>query len=167
VVAGGSTRRQARERALGLLYEAETKGRSARGVVDEQPVPPDAFATDVVLGVEDHLTEIDGLLRRFSRGWSLERMPIIDLLLLRMGSYELLRRPDVPMPAVISEAVELAKRFSTEDSSRFVNGVLARVADAVRGAGAPADGDRAGHDPAGHDPAGHDGGSGDAGTSAR
>jgi N utilization substance protein B len=135
MAAGASTRRQARERALGLLYEADSKGRTVREVVDGQPVPPDAFASDVALGVEDNLVQIDELLRRYARGWSLERMPVVDRLLLRMGSYELLQRHDVPMPAVISEAVELAKRFSTEDSSRFVNGVLARVADEVRAPG--------------------------------
>jgi N utilization substance protein B len=127
-----STRRQARERALGLLYEAVSKGRSARSVLDDQPVEPDPFAVDVATGVDEHQADIDQLIRRFARGWTLERMPVIDRLLLRMGSYELLERPDVPTAAVISEAVELAKRFSTDDSSRFVNGVLARIADEVR-----------------------------------
>ena len=129
---GASTRRQARERALSLLYEAESKGQPARAVVDAQPAPPDAFAVDVVVGVESNAGEIDGLIRRFSRGWTPERMPVLDRLVLQMGSYELLCRPDVPVPAVISEAVELAKRFSTDDSSRFVNGVLARIAEEVR-----------------------------------
>jgi N utilization substance protein B len=130
--AGASTRRQARERALGLLYEAETKGQSPQAVVDAQPAPPDPFAVDVAVGVAANAGEIDGLIRRFSRGWTPERMPVLDRLVLQMGSYELLRRRDVPVPAVISEAVELAKRFSTDDSSRFVNGVLARIAEEVR-----------------------------------
>jgi N utilization substance protein B len=135
----GSTRRQARERALGLLYEADAKQRPAGAVVDDQPAPPDPFAVDVAVGVETHREQIDGLIRRFARGWSLERMPTVDRLLLQMGSYELLHRADVPTGAVISEAVELAKRFSTEDSSRFVNGVLARIAEEVRaGPGATA-----------------------------
>jgi N utilization substance protein B len=114
------------------LYEAVAKGRSARSILDDQLVEPDPFAVDVATGVEDHQGDIDGLIRRFARGWTLERMPVIDRLLLRMGSYELMQRPDVPTAAVISEAVELAKRFSTDDSSRFVNGVLARIADEVR-----------------------------------
>lgn len=130
--AGGSTRRQSRERALGLLYEAETKGEAAQAVVDAQPARPDDFAVDVAVGVAAHAAEIDGLIRRFARGWTPERMPVVDRLLLQMGSYELLCRRDVPVPAVISEAVELAKRFSTDDSSRFVNGVLARIAEEVR-----------------------------------
>jgi N utilization substance protein B len=114
------------------LYEAVAKGRSARSILDDQLVEPDPFAVDVATGVEDHQGDIDELIRRFARGWTLERMPVIDRLLLRMGSYELMQRPDVPTAAVISEAVELAKRFSTDDSSRFVNGVLARIADEVR-----------------------------------
>jgi transcription antitermination protein NusB len=128
----GATRRQARERALGLLYEAGAKSLAAALVVDDQPIVPDPFAVDIVNGVDRHRAEIDGLISRFARGWSLERMPVVDRLLLEMGSYELLHRPDVPTGAVISEAVELAKRFSTEDSSRFVNGVLGRIAEEVR-----------------------------------
>ena len=137
----GATRRQARERALELLYEASAKGLAAPLVVDAQPTVPDAFAVDIVNGVDRHRSEIDGLISRFARGWSLARMPVVDRLLLEMGGYELLHRPDVPTGAVISEAVELAKRFSTEDSSRFVNGVLGRIAEEVREPGrAPARG---------------------------
>ena len=72
------------------------------------------------------------LISRFARGWTLDRMPVIDRAVLRMGAFELLHRPDVPTGAVISEAVELAKRYSTDDSGRFVNGVLASIAAAVR-----------------------------------
>ena len=68
------------------------------------------------------------MLTRFSKGWRLERMPMIDRLLLRMATFELLHRSDVPGPVAISEAVELAKQYSTEDSGRFVNGVLAAIA---------------------------------------
>ena len=113
----GATRRQARERALELLYEASAKSVEAPSVVDAQPTVPDAFAVDVANGVEEHRAEIDGLIGRFARGWSLERMPVVDRLLLEMGTYELLHRPDVPTGAVISEAVELAKQFSTEAGS--------------------------------------------------
>lgn len=127
-----STRREARERALGLLYEAETKGVSVAGVLAELPVAPDAYAVDVAAGVHDELAAIDELLGRYARDWKIERMPVIDRALLRMAIFELLHRPDVPTGAVISEAVELAKEYSTDDSGRFVNGVLARIADEVR-----------------------------------
>ena len=126
------TRREARERALGLLYEADAKGIDVREVLAELPVPPDPYAADVVSGVAEHLDEIDDWLRRFARDWAVERMPVVDRMLLRMGVYELLQRPDVPTPAILAEAIELAKEYSTDDSGRFVNGVLATVAEAIR-----------------------------------
>jgi N utilization substance protein B len=127
------TRRLARERALSLLYEAEVKGESPDAVLSGLPADPDRFAAELVTGVGGHAEEIDGWLRRYARDWAVERMPALDRALLRIGVYELLHRPDVPTAVVISEAVELASRFSTEDSGRFVNGVLARIAENVRG----------------------------------
>jgi N utilization substance protein B len=82
--------------------------------------------------VDRHQVRIDGLIARFAIGWALDRMPVIDRCLLRLSTYELLERPDVPVGAIISEAVELANRFSTEESGRFVNGVLAAIAAEVR-----------------------------------
>jgi N utilization substance protein B len=126
------TRRQARELALSLLYEADAKSATPASVLAEFPIDPDPFAADLVAGVGDHQSEIDDLIRRFAKDWTLERMPVVDRNLLRIGTYELLRRPDVPTAAVISEAVELARRYSTEESGRFVNGMLARIATEVR-----------------------------------
>ena len=131
-MSGVGSRREARERALSLLYEAEQKGVPAGEVLDELPVPPEEYATDLVVGVADHRDETDDLIRRFSKGWTIERMPVIDRTLLRMGTFELGHRPDVPTGAVISEAVELAKRFSTDDSGKFVNGLLGRIAQELR-----------------------------------
>ena len=82
--------------------------------------------------MDEHQAEIDDLIRRFAKDWTLERMPVVDRNLLRIGIYELLQRPDVPTAAVISEAVELARRYSTEESGRFVNGMLGRIAEEVR-----------------------------------
>jgi N utilization substance protein B len=126
------TRRQARELALSLLYEADAKSVSPSEVLDEFPIEPDPFAADLVSGVAKHQDEIDAYIRRFAKDWSLERMPVVDRSLLRVGVYELVHRPDVPTAAVISEAVELARRYSTEESGRFVNGMLGRIADEVR-----------------------------------
>ena len=126
------TRREARERALSLLYEADAKGASPAAVLDDQVLAPEAFAADLVAGVEEHQAEVDGLIRQFAKGWTLERMPVIDRTLLRMAIYELGHRPDVPTGAVISEAVELAKRYSTDDSGKFVNGMLSRIAKELR-----------------------------------
>ena len=126
------TRRQARELALSLLYEADSKDSSPAAVLAEFPIDPDPFAADLVSGVGDHQDQIDDLIRRFAKDWTLERMPVVDRNVLRIGVYELLQRPDVPTAAVISEAVELAGRYSTEESGRFVNGMLGRIAEEVR-----------------------------------
>jgi N utilization substance protein B len=125
---GVGSRREARERALSLLYEAETKGIDGAAVIDAQPVSVEEFAADLVVGVSDHTGDLDALLGRHARGWDVERMPVIDRTLLRMAAYELLHRPDVPRNVVINEAVELAKRYSTDDSGRFVNGMLSAIA---------------------------------------
>jgi len=131
-VGGLGSRREARERALSLLYEADAKACAPDEVLAGLPVPPDPFAGDLVAGVGAHLDEIDERIRRFARGWTLERMPVVDRTVLRMAIYELLHRPDVPTAAVISEAVELAKRYSTDDSGRFVNGMLSAISEEVR-----------------------------------
>ena len=129
---GVGSRREARERALSLLYEAEAKGETPDQVLDALPLAPEPFAADLVSGVGEHGEEVDALIRRFARGWSLERMPAIDRTLLRIATYELGHRTEVPTGAVISEAVELAKRYSTDDSGKFVNGLLARIAKELR-----------------------------------
>jgi N utilization substance protein B len=121
-------RRAARERALELLYEAEAKNTPAADIVDGLPVAPDAYACTLVVGVDDHRDEIDALVAGYAKGWTLERMPAVDRALLRLATYELLHHPEVPIAVVISEAVELASQFSTDDSSRFVNGVLSAIA---------------------------------------
>ena len=129
---GIGTPREARERALALLYEAEAKEESGTDVVAGLPVEPEPYAAEIVAGVTANQGEIDELLRRFAKGWNLERMPAIDRSLLRMSVWELVHT-DLPIGVVISEAVELAKRYSTDDSHRFVNGMLSGIADEVRG----------------------------------
>ncbi len=126
------SRRQARERALSLLYEAETKRLTPGAVLAGLPIEPLAFTTEVVEGVGHHQGEIDEWITRFARDWTIDRMPALDRALLRMGVFELLHRPDVPTGAVISEAVELAQLYSTDESSRFVNGMLGRMAEQAR-----------------------------------
>jgi N utilization substance protein B len=127
-------RRDARERALGLLYEAEAKGVSGAEVLAELPVPADDFAEALVRAVDEHRERIDALLTEHARGWTLARMPALDRAALRMGTAELITRADVPTAVVLNETVELASRFSTDDSGRFVNGLLAKMATEVRGA---------------------------------
>ena len=129
---GIGSRREARERALGLLYEAEAKSIAPAAAVAALPLPPEPFTVELVEGVGEHLDEIDATIRAYAQGWTLERMPSLDRALLRIGVFELTYRPDVPTGAIISEAVELAKTFSTDDSGRFVNGLLSAVANDVR-----------------------------------
>ena len=127
------TRREARERALSLCYEAEVRGLDADALLAALAAPPDPYAEDVVRGVEVHRDEIDAILRKVSEHWALERMPLVDRAVLRIGCYELGWQPDLPTGVVISEAVDLAKQYSTKDSGRFVNGMLARIAEDLRG----------------------------------
>lgn len=159
-----STRRAARQRALGLVYEMDLRGRSSAQVLTdvldgmdvlrrdrlesgedlevlllEEPPVLDPYAIEVVLGVSQHERELDGLLDTYSEHWTVARMPVVDRALLRIATYEL-RYGDLPAGVVINEAVELAKEYSTQDSPRFVNGLLARIAEEVRprvGAAAP------------------------------
>jgi transcription antitermination protein NusB len=122
-------RRAARERALDLLYEAETKDVTPEEVLAALPADPDPFAEELVRGVEQELETIDALIAKHAEGWALGRMPPIDRQLMRIATYELLAREDVSRAVVIDEAVELAKDFSTAESGAYVNGVLSAVAD--------------------------------------
>ena len=131
-VGGVGSRREARERALALMYEAETKSMTPAEVIDALPLPPEPFAAELLVGVGEHADEIDATIRAYAKGWTLERMPALDRALLRIGVYELSFTPEVPTGAVISEAVELAKTFSTDDSGKFVNGMLSAVAADLR-----------------------------------
>jgi N utilization substance protein B len=126
-----AARSKARKRAVDVLYEADVRevdavttlaGRVARA---EPPVHP--YTAELVTGVCEHHTRIDAILAQYAEGWTIARMPGVDRAVLRVGVYELLWRPDVPDAVAIDEAVELAKTLSTEESPRFVNGVLARV----------------------------------------
>ncbi len=105
---------------------------SVSDLLESLPAAPDAYAMELVRGVESNTDEIDGLLREYSEHWAVERMPALDRAVLRLGCFELTHEPDVPTAVVISEAVELAKQYSTENSGRFVNGLLARIAEQVR-----------------------------------
>jgi transcription antitermination protein NusB len=125
-------RSDARERALYLLYEAETKGISPVDALELQIVEPDEMTTTLVRGVAEHRDRLDAAIDARATGWSLARMPVLDLSVLRIGAFELAERHDVPVAVVIDEAVELAKRFSTDASGRFVNGVLSALTQDLR-----------------------------------
>lgn len=132
-------RRRARRAAIQVLYTSEITGKSATAIAEgddllvEDGVFP-AYALDLVRGIEAHQSEIDGRLSATSENWSLERMPSTDRSILRLAVYEMLYVEDVPISVSINEAVELAKEFGGEDDSpRFVNGVLGRIARQLEG----------------------------------
>ncbi|HEX6353848.1 transcription antitermination factor NusB [Actinophytocola sp.] len=126
-------RSKARKRAVDVLYAAALRDAdplallAERAEVAENPVPND-YATTLVEGVVAHRERIDELLTEHAEGWTLDRMPFVDLAILRLGLFELLWATDVPDPVAIDEAVQLARSLSTDDSPRFVNGVLGRLA---------------------------------------
>ncbi|MFN2588188.1 MAG: transcription antitermination factor NusB [Actinomycetota bacterium] len=145
-------RRAARRLALDVLYEAEIRdelptdaleARRAGGWVlatagdqpgegaDEEEPSEEAlaYASDLVAGVQSHHADIDELIVAHADRWAIERMPVIDRTLLRMALFELLWREDVPVAVAINEAVELAKSYSTDDSGRFINGLLGRIVE--------------------------------------
>jgi N utilization substance protein B len=122
----------ARELALQALFSVEIGHRDAAEVLDEylstfSESAQRLFVKDLVLGTIEHAQESDDRITPLLEGWTIERLPTIDRLLLRMAAFELRHRPETPRPVIINEAVELAKRFSTEDSGRFVNGVLSAL----------------------------------------
>ncbi len=128
----GATRHQSRERALSLLYEAELKGQAPAEVIAALPVAPDPFAAALVGAVAEHQAQADVLIAGAATGWPLNRMAVVDRIVLRMAVAELLDPEGAPVAVVIDEAVELAKSYSTDDSGGFVNGVLSTVAADLR-----------------------------------
>jgi N utilization substance protein B len=125
------SRRESRERAVELGYEAEVRGWTVDELVAAQTIAPDPFVVDLLRRVEDRRAETEALIEAKSTKWSLSRMPVLDVVVMRIAVAELLAS-DTPTGVVLSEAVELAGRYSTDESSRFVNGVLAAIAAEVR-----------------------------------
>jgi transcription antitermination protein NusB len=115
-----------------LLYEAESKQIPAGEVLAAQVSETDDLTTLLVEGVAENQGRLDEVIAAHAKGWTLARMPTIDRTVLRIAGFELLGRPDVPVAVVLNEAVELAKRFSTDDSGRFVNGVLSALVPVLR-----------------------------------
>jgi N utilization substance protein B len=127
-----SPRHQARERALSLLYEAELKGDRPSVILAALMVPPDPYTIELLTVAEDRRPEIDGLIDDAAIGWDLDRMAVVDRNVLRLAVAELLQSDEVPTAVILNEAVELASGYSTDDSGRFVNGVLATLATRLR-----------------------------------
>jgi N utilization substance protein B len=130
-----AARSKARKRAVDLLFEAEQRDVNVLELLRERiarPVteaPLSQYTVDLVEGVVAHWTDINELLSTYSQGWPLERMPSVDRAILRLGAYEVLYGEGVPEGVAIAEAVELAATLSTGESPKFVNGLLARLAE--------------------------------------
>ncbi len=126
-----AARSKARKRAVDVLYESDLRGMDSRTTLRDRVAlgepPISGFTVELVEGTGEHRARIDEILTAYADGWTVARMPSVDRAILRLGVYELLWRDDVPDAVVIDEAVELAKSLSTDQSPRFVNGVLARV----------------------------------------
>lgn len=137
-----SGRTHARIQALQLLFQAEMVGRSVEDVLDgdyvlydgekEEYIPwADEYAARLALGVDGIRHELDRAIARYSHSWSTSRMPAVDLNLMRIALYEMTCIDEVETPVAIDEAVELAKAFGSDDTSRFVNGLLGRLASDI------------------------------------
>jgi N utilization substance protein B len=126
-----SARSKARKRALDILYAAELRGDDPVTALDsaiaEGEGPTNDYTVTLVRGVVEHQSEIDGLVAGAAQGWSLERMPAVDRNVLRLGVFEMLHVEDVPDAVAISEAMNLVRDLSTDESPSFVNGVLGSI----------------------------------------
>lgn len=130
-------RREGRELALQALYALDVNPVDTRAALkllwDGQKFPQGIrdFTEQLVIGVVDHRSEIDGLIKDKSKNWSLSRMSKVDLNILRIAAYELMYRQDIPRNVTINEGIEIAKKFGTEESPAFVNGILDEIAAGV------------------------------------
>ena len=126
-----SARGKARKRALDILFASELRSESPvvalDRAIDEGEGPTNDYTSVMVRGVVEHQSRIDGLLRTYAQGWSLERMPAVDRNVLRLGVWEVLYADDVPDAVAVSEAMNLVRDLSTDDSPAFVNGVLGGI----------------------------------------
>ena len=130
-------RRRSREFALQVLYQLDiTRQEGVKAIAQfrdhfSQKEERDEFAERIVLGVEGHRQEVDQLIEQYSENWRLDRMSMIDRNILRMAIFELLYCEDIPPKVSLNEAIELGKRYGTEDSGSFINGILDRIQNKV------------------------------------
>jgi N utilization substance protein B len=127
----GAQRHHSRERALEIFYEASIKERSLATVLNELTVRPDEYTVAILTSAETHQDEANALISRFSIDWPLERIALVDRLVMTMAVGEMLMDDAPPKAVILDEAVELAKVYSTDGSASFVNGVLASIAENI------------------------------------
>jgi N utilization substance protein B len=126
-----SARSKARKRALDMVFAAAARGRPPgdclADVVEGGDAPTNDYTVTLVQGVADHLGRIDELIATYAEGWSLDRMPAVDRNVLRLGVFEVLWVDDVPDAVAVSEALNLVRELSTDESPAFVNGILGNI----------------------------------------
>ncbi|HDH05278.1 MAG TPA: transcription antitermination factor NusB [Nitrospirae bacterium] len=132
-------RRRSREYALQILFQLELTGSKLNGEVlrefwegNEEDREVREFTFDIVKNTLEHINTIDEIIKKAAQHWSIERMAVIDRNILRAATYELVYRKDIPQAVVINEGIEIAKKYSTEDSASFINGILDKIAHSQR-----------------------------------
>ena len=131
-----SARSKARKQALDLLYETDIRGTNLVETLVARDIPaegPDArpirdYTRELVIGVSENRRKIDELITTYAQGWDMDRLPAVDRNILRLGIYEILWSSSVPTSVAIDEALDLAKELSSDDSSKYIHGVLGRIA---------------------------------------
>ncbi len=131
-----SARSKARKQALDLLYETDIRGTNAVEILIARDIPaegPDArpireYTRELINGVSEHRRKIDELITTYAQGWDMDRLPAVDRNILRLGIYEILWSNAVPTSVAIDEALDLARELSSDDSSKYIHGVLGRIA---------------------------------------
>lgn len=131
-----SARSKARKQALDLLYETDIRGTNLIDTLNERDVPADGsdsrpireYTRELVEGVFENRRKIDELITTYAQGWDMDRLPAVDRNILRLGIYEILWATNVPTSVAIDESLDLAKELSSDDSSKYIHGVLGRIA---------------------------------------
>jgi N utilization substance protein B len=131
-----SARSKARKQALDLLYETDIRGTNVVDILAQRDIPaegPDArpireYTRELVNGVSNNRRKIDELITTYAQGWDMDRLPAVDRNILRLGIFEILWAADIPTSVAIDEAIALAKELSSDDSSRYIHGILGRIA---------------------------------------
>ena len=131
-----SARSKARKQALDLLYESDIRGSDALQILESRDVPdegPDArpireFTRELIMGTVENRRKIDELIITYAQGWDMDRLPAVDRNILRLGIFEILWSTNVPVSVAIDEALNLARELSSDESSKYIHGVLGRIA---------------------------------------
>jgi N utilization substance protein B len=131
-----SARSKARKQALDLLYETDIRGTNLIETLNDRDVPADGpdsrpireYTRELVTGVFENRRKIDELITTYAQGWDMDRLPAVDRNILRLGIYEILWATNVPTSVAIDESLDLAKELASDDSSKYIHGVLGRIA---------------------------------------